>query len=85
MTTELYVPTVEIVRDAVSFPRERLGEPRPISREAFERFIAHVKTDALREAKADLDERALRINDAEHRFGVELASSLLADRIKEEA
>lgn len=44
-----YTPTMEVVRDALTFPRERLGEPRPISSEAFDRFIAKVKADALRE------------------------------------
>lgn len=46
MTTEPYVPTVEVVRDAVAFPRERLGEPRPISREAFDRFVAKIRAEA---------------------------------------
>ena len=61
MSTEPYVPTLLVVRHAVSFPRERLGEPRPISGDAFDRFIAKVKADALREAARKLlaDETAV--------------------------
>lgn len=54
MSTEPYVPTVEVVRHAVTFPRERLGEPRPIDGAAFDRFIEKVKADALRETANDL-------------------------------
>lgn len=50
MSSGPYVPTMEVVRHAVAFPRERLGEPRPIKGEAFDRFIARVRADALREA-----------------------------------
>lgn len=49
MDSDPYVPTMEVIQDAVTFPRERLGEPRPISPEAFARFIAKVRADALRE------------------------------------
>lgn len=64
MSAEPYVPTVEVVRDAVTFPRQRLGEPRPISGEAFDRFVAKIKADSLREAAAELEDREHCYNDA---------------------
>lgn len=42
-----YTPTTEVVRHAVSFPRDRLGEPRPIKPEAFDRWLAQVKAEAV--------------------------------------
>ena len=44
-----YTPTTEVIRHAVSYPRERLGEPRPIRPEAFDRWL----DQTLREAKAE--------------------------------
>ena len=41
-----YTPTTEVIRHAVSFPRERLGEPRPIKPEAFDRWLEQVKAEA---------------------------------------
>ena len=47
-----YTPTTEVVRDAVSFPRERLGEPRPIKPEAFDRWLSRVKFEAWKEGRS---------------------------------
>lgn len=44
-----YTPTTEIIRRALAFPRERLGEPRPIKPEAFDRWL----DQTLRDAKAE--------------------------------
>ena len=48
-----YTPTTEVIRHAVSFPRERLGEPRPIKPEAFDRWLEQVKARARADALAD--------------------------------
>ena len=53
-------PTTDVIRDAVTFPRDRLGEPLDISPERFEAWLARVRRDAAREAldglaKAELD------------------------------
>lgn len=44
-----YTPTTLVVKDAVTFPRERLGEPRPIKPEAFDRWLEQVKAEAWEE------------------------------------
>lgn len=54
-----WTPTTEVIRHAVSFQRERLGEPRPIKPEAFDRWLAQTlreaKAEALRDAADKLD------------------------------
>lgn len=42
--------TTEVVKDAVTFPRTRLGEPRTINAEDFDRWLARVKKQAAAEA-----------------------------------
>lgn len=44
-----YTPPTEVIRDAVSFPRERLGEPRPIKPEAFDRWLNEIRAEAWEE------------------------------------
>lgn len=44
-----YTPTTEVIRHALAFPRERLGEPRPIKAEAFDRWLEQVKAYAWEE------------------------------------
>lgn len=44
------IPTTEVIKDAVTFPRDRLGEPLDISPERFDAWIARVRRDAAREA-----------------------------------
>lgn len=39
------VPTTEVIRDAVTFPRDRLGEPLDISAERFDAWLASVKAE----------------------------------------
>ena len=46
-----YTPPTEVIRHAVTFPRERLGEPRPIKVEAFDRWLEQVKSEAREEGK----------------------------------
>ena len=63
-----YTPITEVIRDALAFPRERLGEPRPIKPEAFDRWLART----LREAKAEAWEEghnAGQHNEHEYRPG----------------
>lgn len=85
MTTEPYVPTVEVVRDAVAFPRERLGEPRQISREAFDRFVAKIRAEALREAAEILPAPVGLKCNAECHDADRITLRIRADRIEEEA
>lgn len=46
-----WTPTTEVIRHALAFPRERLGEPRPIKPEAFDRWLEQVKSEAWEEGK----------------------------------
>ena len=52
-------PTTDAIRDAVTFPRDRLGEPLDISPERFEAWLARVRRDAaanaLYEVATDID------------------------------
>ena len=57
-----YTPTTEVIRHAVAFPRERLGEPRPIKPEAFDRWLKQVRAEAWEEGKR----AGLRQSDWEH-------------------
>lgn len=43
-------PTAEVIRDAVTYPRDRLGEPLDISAERFDAWLAQMKRDAARGA-----------------------------------
>ena len=69
-----YTPTTEVIRDAVAFPRERLGEPRTIKPEAFDRWLEQVKA----EARADVFARPLPTR--EEIADVILAESLFGSR-----
>lgn len=59
-----YTPTTEVIRHAVAFPRERLGEPRPIKPEVFDRWLGQVKSEAWEEGH-----RAGQHNEHEYRSG----------------
>ena len=52
-------PTTDAIRDAVTFPRDGLGEPLDISPERFEAWLARVRRDAaanaLYEVATDID------------------------------
>ncbi|MGP5050205.1 hypothetical protein ACTXI9_01725 [Brachybacterium alimentarium] len=52
------IPTNEVIRDAVTFPRDRLGEPLDISPERFDAWLAQVRRDAARAALDGLAEAA---------------------------
>ena len=41
-----HTPTTEVVKDAACFPRDRLGEPRGIDTDAFDRWLATVEAAA---------------------------------------
>jgi len=41
-----YIPTTEVIKDACTFPRERLGEPRNMKPEDFDRWLEQVKEEA---------------------------------------
>lgn len=47
-------PTTEVIRDAVTFPRDRLGEPLDISGDRFDAWLAQAERDAAREALTTL-------------------------------
>lgn len=53
-----YTPTTLVVRHAVTFPRERLGEPRPIKPEAFDRWLDQVRADAWEAGRIDSQRNA---------------------------
>ena len=54
-----YTPTTDVVRDAVTFPRRRLGEPRDMTEAAFDRWLAardaEVREQTLAPIRAALD------------------------------
>lgn len=45
-----YTPNTDVIRDAVTFERNRLGEPRTIKVEAFERWLAAHDAEVLQAA-----------------------------------
>jgi hypothetical protein len=53
-----WTPVTEVIRDACTFERNRLGEPRAMSVEAFDRWLAEVRAKAWDEGYAQGD-RAL--------------------------
>lgn len=53
------IPTTEVIKDAVTFPRDRLGEPLDISPERFEAWLARVRRDAAKAAWDEAIEEAL--------------------------
>ena len=54
-----YTPTTDVVRDAVTFPRRRLGEPRDMTEAAFDRWLAahdaEIREQTLAPIRAALD------------------------------
>lgn len=44
------IPTTEVIRDAVTFPRDRLGEPMDISGERFDAWLSNDRADTWEEA-----------------------------------
>lgn len=44
---ERHIPTTEVIRDAVTFPRHRLGEPLEISAERFDKWLIGVRKEAF--------------------------------------
>ena len=62
-----YTPTTEVVKDASCFPRNRLGEPRGIEPEAFDRWLAgmirEAKAEGRKEAEADRDALQQQVHD----------------------
>ena len=55
-------PTTDAIRDAVTFPRDRLGEPLDISPERFEAWLARVRRDAAREALDGLADEVTHVD-----------------------
>lgn len=45
-------PTTEVIRDAVTYPRDRLGEPLDIDGARFDAWLAQVKREAARAERA---------------------------------
>ena len=50
-----YTPTTEVVRDAATFPRRRIGEPRDMTSAEFNRWLANEKAKAIEEAAMNID------------------------------
>ena len=76
-------PTTEVIKDAVTFPRERLGEPLDIAPERFEAWLSRVRRDAAREALDRLrqDELAMIPPDADADHPIRVQKQALAWRI----
>ena len=49
-----YTPTTDVVLDAVTFPRRRLGEPRDMTEAAFSRWLAGPDAEIRAEALAPI-------------------------------
>ena len=49
-----YTPTTDVVRDAVTFPRRRLGEPRDMTEAAFDRWLAAHDAEIREQALAPI-------------------------------
>lgn len=49
-----YTPTTDVVRHALTFPRLRLGEPRHMTREAFERWVETVRLEERERIAQDI-------------------------------
>ena len=84
-----YTPTTEVIRHAVAFPRERLGEPRPIKPEAFDRWLEQVKAEARAGALADAGLLAqpfpTRAEIAEEPTGLPIGFDRWLEQVKSEA
>lgn len=52
-TPDDWTPTYEVVLDAVTFPRERLGEPRSMKKVEFDRWLAKVEAESYRKGYED--------------------------------
>lgn len=46
---EGWTPTYEVVLDALTYPRDRLGEPLDMTKEQFDRFLNHERAQAIRD------------------------------------
>ena len=51
-----FEPTNEVVKDAACWQRRRLGEPRGVDPDAYDRWLAGVRAEALRDAAKHVDE-----------------------------
>ncbi len=44
-----WTPSYEVILDAITFPRDRLGEPLDMTKEQFDRFLNHERAEAIRD------------------------------------
>lgn len=58
-----YVPTTDVVRDAVTFPGRRLGEPRDMTEAAFDRWLAAHDREVAEKAWDEGYDTAIRDED----------------------
>ena len=77
-----YTPTTDVVRDAVTFPRRRLGEPRDMTEAAFDRWLA--AHDAEIRETATREERWRCIALIRQRFGTANRAADWLDRLDRE-
>ena len=66
------VPTTEVIKAAVTFPRDRLGEPLSIPADRFDAWLDQVRRDAAKEALDATEARADRAEAALQRVRAEL-------------
>ena len=77
-----HTPTTDVVRDAVTFPRRRLGEPRDMTEAAFDRWLA--AHDAEIRETATREERWRCIALIRQRFGTANRAADWLDRLDRE-
>ncbi len=70
-------PTTDVIRDAVTFPRDRLGEPLDISPERFEAWLARVRRDAKAEALREAAREEFQLSPNIHYHGVRVHKRLV--------
>lgn len=46
---ENWTPSYEVILDALTYPRDRLGEPLNMTKEQFDRFLNHERAEAIRD------------------------------------
>lgn len=59
-----FEPTNEVVKDAACWQRRRLGEPRGVDPKTYDRWLAGVRAEALRDAAEHVIEIDGRRDDA---------------------
>ncbi len=64
-----YTPTTDVVRDAVTFPRRRLGEPRDMTEAAFDRWLAAHDAEIREQIVREIEARASQADGEDYTGG----------------